>query len=93
MHRPLLIEFWTMHPQSEIRLATWYRNARKYTWKSHAELKADVPSADYVGNGRYVFNIGQEYRIVAVVNFTRQAILLKWVGLHKDYDRIDATTI
>ena len=34
-----------------------------------------------------------EYRIVAVVNFTRQAILLKWVGLHKDYDRIDAATI
>ena len=93
MHRPLLIEFWTMHPQSEIRLATWYRNARKYAWTSHAELKADIPSADYVGNSRYVFNIGQEYRIVAVVNFTRQAILLKWVGLHKDYDRINAATI
>lgn len=36
-------------------------------WSNHAELKQDFPSADYVGEGRYVFNIkGNNYRMVVM---------------------------
>ena len=39
-------------------------------WKSHAELKQAFPSADYVGNDRYVFNIsGNKFRLVTIVVF------------------------
>ena len=39
---------------------------------------------------RVVFNIsGNKYRLVAKVWFPGQAVWIKFVGTHKEYDRID----
>jgi mRNA interferase HigB len=35
--RKALREFWEKHPDSEVQLATWYREATKANWKSPAE--------------------------------------------------------
>ena len=52
------------------------------------------PSADYVKNGRYVFNIGgNNYRIVAVVIFIGGVMNIRFVGTHQEYDKIDCATI
>lgn len=60
-------------------------------WKNHNELKNDFLSADYVGNNRYVFNIrGNNYRIVAIVVFFAGRMTIRFIGTHKEYDRIDA---
>ena len=49
---------------------------------------------DYVGNQHYVFNIrGNNYRLVVVVKFTIGYVFIRWVGTHKDYDKIDCSTI
>ena len=51
-------------------------------------------SADYVGNNRYVFNIrGNKYRLVAVVVFFMGELNVRFVGTHKEYDKIDCKTI
>jgi len=63
-------------------------------WKNHNDLKQTFPSADYVGNARYVFNIkGNGYRIVAVVVFIAGTLTVRFVGTHEEYDRIDCKTI
>lgn len=55
---------------SEISLRAWNDKVEHAEWTSHADLKRDFPSADYVGNDRYVFNIkGNNYRLVVVVIF------------------------
>jgi mRNA interferase HigB len=47
-----------------------------------------------VGNQHYVFNIrGNNYRLVVVVKFTVGYIFVRWVGTHKEYDKIDCSTI
>ena len=52
------------------------------------------PSADYVKNGRYVFNIGgNNYRVVAVVIFIGGVMNIRFVGTHSDYDKIDCAII
>lgn len=49
---------------------------------------------DYAGNQHYVFNIrGNNYRLVVVVKFTIGYVFIRWVGTHKDYDKIDCSTI
>ena len=54
----------------------------------------DFLSTDYVGNQHYVFNIrGNNYRLVVVVKFTVGYIFVRWVGTHKEYDKIDCSTI
>ena len=44
---------------------------------------------DAVGNMRYVFDIkGNNFRIVAKVFFKIKSIYIRFVGTHKEYDKI-----
>jgi mRNA interferase HigB len=41
-----------------------------------------------------VFNIGgNKHRLVVHVNYGLGVVLVKFIGTHKEYDAIDATTI
>jgi len=43
---------------------------------------------------RVVFNIkGSAYRLVVAVDFEKGIVWIKWIGTHKDYDRIDVTEV
>lgn len=58
-----------------------------------AELRSSFPSANVVGD-RVVFDIMRNrYRIVAVVDLQFHGVLIRFIGTHEDYDRIDVRTI
>ena len=41
-----------------------------------------------------VFNIkGNDYRLIAAVAYRFQAVYIKFIGTHAQYDRIDAATV
>ena len=48
-----LKDFARKHPDAADPLMRWAEFVEKTEWKSHAELKQEFPSADYVGNDRY----------------------------------------
>lgn len=49
---------------------------------------------DSVANNRVVFNIkGNEYRLVAAVHYNRSMMFIRFIGTHRDYDKINAATI
>jgi mRNA interferase HigB len=51
-------------------------------------------SADLLANGRIVFDIGgNKYRLVAAVHYRGKRIYVRFIGTHKDYDKIDANTV
>ena len=53
-------------------------------------LKKDFNSVDAVGNGRFVFNIkGNHFRIVVHILFVPKIIYIRFIGTHKEYDRIE----
>ena len=94
IHAELLEGFALKHAQAARPLEHWRLAVERARWKSHADLKRDFPSADYVGNGRYVFNIkGNSYRLVAIVIFFSGKAVIRFVGTHPEYDRIDASNI
>ena len=93
-NKELLDKFVQSHAQSAAPLNNWVEKVKAVVWKSHAELKQSFPSADYVKNGRYVFNIGgNNYRVIAVVLFVGGVMNVRFVGTHSEYDKIDASTI
>jgi len=79
---------------SRVALERWYHIAEKAEWKNLSDIKIDFPSADYVGNQHYVFNIkGNNYRLVVVIKFTIGYIYVRFVGTHNEYEKIDCSTI
>lgn len=82
------------HEDSRVPLERWYNIAEKAEWRNLSEIKVDFPATDYVGNQHYVFNIkGNNYRLVVVVKFTIGYIFIRFVGTHKEYDKIDCSMI
>ena len=89
-----LTEFVRKHAETLKAVNKWIENVERVSWKSHNELKIDFPSADYVGNNRYVFNLkGNNYRIIVLVVFFAGELNIRFAGTHTEYDRIDAKNI
>jgi mRNA interferase HigB len=85
--KPQLRKFWESHPDAESPLLAWHRTARKAQWHTLAEVKQTYPHADLVGECT-VFNIkGNDYRLVTKIKYRRQAIYIKKVMTHAEYDR------
>lgn len=79
---------------SKIALERWYQIAEEVEWKNFSDIRVDFPNADYVGNQHYVFNIkGNNYRLIVVIKFTINRIFIRFVGTHKEYDKIDCSNI
>ena len=92
--KELLDKYIIKHIDVKDSLQQWIKIIEKAEWKSHNELKRYFPSADYVGNNRYVFNIrGNNYRLVAVVVFISGILKIRFIGTHAEYDKIDCKTI
>ena len=92
-HRTLVL-FYAKHATARIALEEWYSKASKSSWDSFADMKNDFNSVDSVGNQRYVFNIkGNDYRLVAIVKFKIKMVFIRFIGTHKDYDKVDCKNI
>ncbi len=58
------------------------------------DIIVDFKDADYVGNERIVFNIARnKFRLIASFNYQFNACWIKFVGTHKEYDKVDAKTV
>jgi mRNA interferase HigB len=90
-----LREFWRREPRAEAPLASWYRIAEAADWKGPAEVKAVFgTSVDFVGDSRAIFDIGRnKYRLVVHFSYLYGRALIKFIGTHREYDRIDPETI
>ena len=82
-------EYYEEHPNCKGALLSWYEHFTSTNWKDFNHLKTSFPSADFVGNNHYVFNIkGNDYRLVVVIQFTPQRALIRFIGTHAEYDKI-----
>lgn len=89
-----LRDFWEKFPDSEQYLKTWYDTAMNSNWKSPIDVKRTYANASILKESRIVFNIkGNSYRLVTKFNFEKQWIFIRFIGSHKEYDKIDANMI
>ncbi len=89
-----LRKFWEKHPDAEQPLKVWHDEAKKAEWNSFQDIKRQFRSASIVGNDRVVFNIkGNDYRLIVLILFRNGKIFIRFVGTHKEYDKIDAKNI
>lgn len=86
--------FWEKYPDAEIPLRAWHALACRAEWKTPADIKAAYRNASFTANNRVAFNIkGNDYRLVVAVHYDRGMMYVRFVGTHRQYDRIDMETI
>ena len=86
--------FWKRHNDTEQPLKAWYAEVKAANWRSPAEIKRFYRSASILGNNREVFNIkGNSYRLVTAVNYNFKIVYIRFIGSHKEYDKINAEEI
>jgi mRNA interferase HigB len=92
--RQTLRAFWLRHPRAEGPLRAWYALAWAAEWKDPQDVRAQFNRVDFVGDNRIIFDIGgNNYRLVVRISYRFKQVLIKFVGTHADYDRIDVETI
>jgi mRNA interferase HigB len=68
-------------------LDVWFRIAKKAGWKNLADVRKTFSTADTVGKWT-IFNIkGNQYRLIAEVNYVYGRIYIRHVLTHAEYDR------
>ncbi len=95
MAKRVLVRFWGKHPQARTPLRTWHHTAERATWTGPADVKAQFGSAvDFVSDNRLIFDIaGNKYRLVVHVSYSYKVVLIKFIGTHAAYDKIDPATV
>ena len=67
---------------------------RKARWANTAEVKRRYATASVVTADRIVFKIkGNDYRLVTSVDFEKGIVWIKWIGTHREYDKIDVREV
>jgi mRNA interferase HigB len=90
----VLREFWEKFPDTEQHLKAWIDEVRKASWTQPSEIKDKYRAASILKNRRVVFNIkGNDYRLVVSVAYRFQAVYVKFIGTHRQYDAVDAAAI
>ncbi len=82
------------YPKAKTSLLTWYYEFSKVSFNNFNELKQVYGNASIVADNRVIFNIkGNDFRLIASVNFRQLAAYIIWFGTHAEYDKIDSAKI
>jgi mRNA interferase HigB len=72
----------------------WLAIASRAEWRKPQDVKQAHPKASILKGGRVVFNIkGNDYRLVAALNYRAGVVMIRFFGTHSEYDAINAETV
>ena len=87
--RGTLRKFWELYLDSKPSLEFWYDVVENKSFQNPNDVITHFKNADTVGNGRVVFNITKnKYRLIAKFEYEKQFVFVRFVGTHKEYDKI-----
>lgn len=89
-----LVDYWDEEPNAKPELEAWHAEAKSADWAAPTQIKAKYGNASILKDGRVVFNIGgNRYRLIVWINYEFRVIYIRFIGTHKEYDKVDAQTV
>lgn len=77
-----------------MQFGAWLAIAASAQWRNPEDVKASYPRVTILKGSRVVFNIkGNDYRLIAALQYRAGVLAIRFFGTHADYDRIDAETV
>jgi mRNA interferase HigB len=72
----------------------WLAIVGQARWGNPEDVKSSYPKASILKSSRVVFNIkGNDYRLVAALQYRAGALAIRFFGTHAEYDNIDAEIV
>jgi mRNA interferase HigB len=72
----------------------WIDIVSRAQWRNPEDVKRSYPKASILKASRVVFNIkGNDYRLVAAIQYAAGVLAIRFFGSHSEYDKIDAETV
>jgi mRNA interferase HigB len=82
-----ITEFSRAHEGALEPLLYWHRITRRAAWRHLADVRADFPHADAVGDFT-VFNIGgNKYRLISAIKYRWQIVYIRRILTHSEYGK------
>ena len=76
------------------RLEGWKDQVTNARWSTPHDAQREMSGVTPIGGRRLIFNIkGNQYRIVAVVNYVFGTVRVRFIGKHSEYDDIEAKEV
>jgi mRNA interferase HigB len=82
------------HAALKAALDAWFDEVKRARWSRAADVKRRYATCSIISADRVVFNIkGNDYRLVVAIDFEKSIVWIKWIGTHRDYDKIDVKEV
>jgi mRNA interferase HigB len=80
-------------PAVKAALDAWFHEVKKAKW-SNTAMSSFVCQSQYSHRGAHrLRHQGGGYRLAVAVDFEKSIVWIKWLGTHKDYDKIDVAKV
>ena len=84
----------TVNPGLPNLCEAWLDIVGRAQWRNPEDVKASYPKASILKASRIIFNIkGNDYRLIAALQYPAGVLGIRFFGTHAEYDRIDAETV
>jgi mRNA interferase HigB len=88
--RERLEEFAREHADARLQMDAWLAEVLEANWQGPADIKKRYASASFLGENKVVFNLkGNKYRLLAVVAYKQQVVVVSRIGTHAEYSEWD----
>lgn len=89
-----LFDFSKSHADARKSLSVWQDVTTNAIWKKKQDVLADFPNAKMLKANRARFEIRHNtYRLIVFINYNAQTVVVRFIGTHTEYDRIDPETV
>lgn len=80
-------QFIRRHPNAAAPLQNWREGVQQAEWRNFADVRQTFTTADWV-DGKIVFDIkGNDYRLIAIVKFSKCRVYIRQVLTHEEYNK------
>lgn len=87
-------EFCHAHNDGAAHLKKWEIVTKSAKWTKPTDVLKSFPKASPLKNNRVVFHlVWNKYRLIIEVLYDDEVVLIKFIGPHSEYEKIDAENI
>lgn len=84
----VLYDFGRQHADVIQQIRAWHAEVKQAEWQKPMDIKERYPAASILDSKRVVFNLkGNSYRLLVEVSYKNQAVRIRRIGTHAEYDK------